>query len=60
MPAESKAQAGMMGAELARRRKGRKPRMDMKTADLEEFLRGVEVKDLPARKLGKALKRRRK
>lgn len=58
MPVVSKAEAGKFGAELARRKKGLKPRMKMSTAQLEEWLQGVNVKRLPTRKKTRRTKRR--
>lgn len=56
-PIVSKAQRGMMGAELARRRKGKKPQMKgMKTSELESHLRESKGKKLPKRtKHGKGM-----
>lgn len=56
-PITSKAQRGMFGAELSRRRRGRRRRMrGITTAELESHLRESKGKDLPAR----ARRRRRK
>lgn len=50
-PIASKAQRGKFGAELARRRRGEKPRMkSITTAELERHLRGSRGKKLPARR----------
>lgn len=47
-PIVSQAQQGMMGAELARRRKGQKPQMKgMKTGELESHLHESKGKKLP-------------
>ena len=49
-PITSEAQQGMMGAELARRRAGKKGRMaGMETKELESHLRESKGKNLPAR-----------
>jgi len=58
-PIVSTAQRGMMGAELQRRREGKKPQMEgMTTAELESHLHESKSKNLP--KYVKALKRKRK
>lgn len=49
MPAKSKAQQRFMGAELARRRAGKKTRTRMSEEQLEEFA-STKRKGLPARK----------
>jgi hypothetical protein len=49
MPAKSKAQQRFMGAELARKRKGKKTRTGMSEEQLEEFA-STKRKGLPARK----------
>ena len=49
MPARSKAQQRFMGAELARRRAGKKTRTKMTAKQLEEFA-STKRKGLPARK----------
>ena len=49
MPAKSKAQQRFMGAELARRRAGKRTRTGMSEAQLEEFA-STKRKGLPARK----------
>jgi len=50
-PITSKAQRGKFGAELARRRAGKKPRMPGITiSELESHLRESRGKKLPARK----------
>jgi len=47
-PIVSEAQQGMMGAELERRKEGKKPKMSsMTTADLESHLHESAGKDLP-------------
>lgn len=49
-PIVSKAQRGMMGAELARRRRGEKAKMyGMTTSELESHLRESKGKKLPKR-----------
>lgn len=48
MPAKSKAQQMMMGADLARARKGQKTRTGMKASQLEDFA-STKRKGLPAR-----------
>jgi hypothetical protein len=53
-PIVSQAQQGMMGAELGRRREGKKPLMpSMTTAELESHLEESAGKDLPY-KVGKS------
>ena len=49
MPAKSKAQQQMMGAELARKRAGKKTRTGMSESRLEEFA-SAKRKGLPKRK----------
>ncbi len=49
MPAKSKAQQRFMGAELARKRKGKKTRTGMSESQLEDFA-GTKRKKLPAKK----------
>ncbi|MCJ7828373.1 MAG: DUF3008 family protein [Dehalococcoidia bacterium] len=49
MPAKSKAQQRFMGAELARKRAGKKTRTGMSTKQLEDFAH-TKRKGLPARK----------
>ena len=49
MPAKSKAQQRLMGADLARARAGKKTRTDMTKAQLEEYA-ATKRKGLPARK----------
>ena len=49
MPAKSKAQQRFMGAELARKRAGKKTKTKMTTSQLREFA-GTKRKGLPARK----------
>lgn len=49
MPAKSKAQQRFMGAELARKRAGKKTRTDMSESQLEDFA-STKRKSLPARK----------
>ena len=49
MPAKSKAQQRMMGAELARKRAGKKTRTGMSEKQLSEFAH-TKRKGLPARK----------
>lgn len=51
-PAKSKAQQRLMGAELARKRAGKKTRTGMSEKQLKEFA-GTKRKGLPARKRGK-------
>ena len=51
-PAKSKAQQRMMGAELARKRAGKKTRTGMTEAQLKEFA-STKRKGLPARKASK-------
>ena len=48
MPSVSKAQQGMMGADLQRLRQGKKTKTGMSEGQLEEFA-GTSRKDLPAR-----------
>lgn len=51
-PIVSKVQRGMMGAELARRRAGKKGRMSgMSEKELESHLRESKGKNLPKRKV---------
>jgi len=53
-PIVSEAQQGKFGAELARRRAGKKSRMpSITTAELRSHLKESKGKDLPARKKGK-------
>jgi len=50
-PIVSEKQRGLFGAELARRRAGKKRRMpDITTAELEKHLRESKGKKLPAKK----------
>lgn len=49
MPARSKAQQRLMGADLARKRAGKKTRTGMSEKQLEEFA-STKRKGLPARK----------
>ena len=49
MPAVSKAQQGFMGAELARKRAGKKTKSGMSEKQLEEFA-GTKRKGLPEKK----------
>lgn len=49
MPARSKAQQRMMGADLARARAGKKTRTGMSESKLEEFA-STKRKGLPSRK----------
>ena len=49
MPARSKKQQQFMGAELARKRAGKKTKTKMTEAQLEEFA-GTKHKGLPKRK----------
>jgi len=49
MPAKSKVQAGLMGADLARARAGKKTRTGMSQAQLKEYA-STPRKGLPARK----------
>ena len=49
MPAVSKRQARFMGAELARKRAGKRTRTKMSERELEEFA-GTKTKNLPIRK----------
>ena len=49
MPAKSKRQQRFMGAELARKREGKKTRTGMSEKQLEEFAHTTR-KNLPARK----------
>jgi len=48
MPAKSKAQQELMGADLERARKGQKTRTGMTTSQLEDFAR-TKRKGLPQR-----------
>lgn len=52
MPAKSKAQQKFMGAELARKRAGKKTRTGMSAKQLEDFA-STKRKGLPNRKKGK-------
>ena len=52
MPAKSKAQRRFMGAELQRKRQGKRTRTGMSEARLEEYA-GTKEKGLPKRKKGK-------
>ena len=49
MPAKSKAQQRFMGAELSRKRAGKRTKTKMTTAQLKEFA-STKRKGLPARK----------
>jgi hypothetical protein len=49
MPARSKAQQRMMGAELARKRAGKKTRTGMTLKQLRKMARKPKGKRLPAR-----------
>ena len=49
MPAKSKAQQRFMGAELARKRAGKKTRTSMSEKQLKDYA-GTKRKGLPARK----------
>jgi len=49
MPAKSKKQQQFMGAELARKRAGKRTRTKMTVAQLEEYA-GTKHKGLPKRK----------
>ena len=49
MPAESKAQQRLMGAELARKRAGKKTKTGMSEGQLRDFA-GTKRKGLPAKK----------
>ena len=49
MPAKSKAQQRLMGADLARKREGKKTRTGMTEEQLKEFA-GTPRRGLPARK----------
>lgn len=49
MPAKSRAQQRMMGAELRRKRRGQKTRTGMSEAQLEEFA-GTSHRGMPERK----------
>ncbi len=51
-PAKSKAQQRLMGADLARKRAGKKTRTGMSAKQLKEFA-STKRKNLPARKKGK-------
>lgn len=53
MPAKSKAQQRFMGADLARKRKGKKTKTGMTLSQLKDFA-GTPHKNLPARKKKKA------
>ena len=53
MPAKSKAQQRFMGAELARKRAGKKTRTGMSERQLREFA-STRRKGLPARKKKKS------
>ena len=54
-PAKSKAQQRYMGAELARKRAGKKTKTGMSAKQLEEFA-ATKTKGLPARKKAKGKK----
>jgi hypothetical protein len=60
MPVHSKAQHGLLGADLARARKGKKTRTGMSKEQLEEYLRGSRTKGLPHRVGHKKTRCRRK
>ncbi len=53
MPSESKAQQQFMGAELRRKRMGKKTRTGMSEGQLKDFA-STARKDLPERKSGLA------
>lgn len=55
MPAKSKAQQRFMGAELSRKRRGKRTRTKMTEKQLEEYAR-TKRKGLPARKKKKKKK----
>lgn len=50
MPVVSQAQAGLMGADLARAEKGESTRTGMSAPKLREYLRGAKKSELPERK----------
>lgn len=52
MPAKSKAQQGMMGAELARKRAGKATKTDMTESQLKDFA-STPRKGLPKKVKGK-------
>jgi len=59
-PIVTEEQQGLFGAELARRRAGKKPRMPgITTEELEEHLRESKGKKLPSRSKRKKPRRRR-
>jgi len=60
LPVKSKAQAGFLGAELARKRAGKKTKTKMTEAQLSEYLEGSKVKKLPLRAKKKVLRRKKK
>lgn len=59
MPAKSRAQAGFFGAELARKKAGKKTKTKMTESQLSEYLEGSKLKGLPLRVKKKKLKRRK-
>jgi len=54
MPAVSKAQQAFFGAELRRKREGKKTRTGLSTGTIQEFA-GTRRKGLPARKRRKTI-----
>lgn len=55
MPSVSKKQRRLMGADLARKRRGKRTRTGMSERQLEEFA-GVKERGLPAKKKRKGKK----
>ncbi len=55
MPSKSKAQQRFMGAELARKREGKKTQTDMSEKQLEEYA-STKRKGLPEKAKGKGKK----
>jgi len=55
VPAKSKAQQRLMGADLARKRAGKKTKTKMSEKQLEEYA-GTKTKGLPAKKKSKKRK----
>lgn len=48
-PVKSKSQAGFLGAEYARKKKGKKGKTKMSNAQLKEYLEGTKYSKLPKR-----------
>lgn len=60
MPPRSKAQHEMMREDLRRIEAGEKPRTGMTKAQLEEYVSGADVKDLPERVKPKSTAKKRR